>query len=153
MYERFKPRDAEVTPNETKLGTFCMHLGDRAQSCPKGPSLLGRCNFKLVPMSLQAPSSQCPFKLVNIEGVPHKIHKGLVVMKGKTPSGWSGTFRWHVNDRTPEMFEERLMRILRGEPSAGATPTARERAGLAQTPGFRAPGYSTPDRPASPSPM
>ena len=104
MYERFEPRDADVTPNETKLGTFCMHLGDRAQSCPKGPSLLGRCNFKLVPMSLQAPSSQCPFKLVNIEGVPHKIHKGLVVLKGKTPSGWSGTFRWNVSDRTPEMF-------------------------------------------------
>eukprot|EP00966_Prymnesium_polylepis_P231031 5346387-Prymnesium_polylepis.1 len=58
-------------------------------------------------------SAKCPFdgEQIQIEGVPHRVStigSGLVVLKGKTPSGWCGTYRWRIDDKTPEEFADRI---------------------------------------------
>ena len=91
--------------------------------------------------------SDCPFQSILIEGVPHKVNKGLVVLKGKTESGWHGTFGWRAEEKTPEMFAKRIMDHLRAGPAASAASAAqisREVAALTQSSGYITPGSTTP---------
>ena len=95
---------------------------------------------------------KCPFKWITVEGVSQKVTSNVVYLKD-TPSGWGGSFRWHVTDKTPEQFEARIMKLLTGVPagsSDGDHSKSRSLAALAQTSGFSTPGYASP-LPASPA--
>ena len=97
---------------------------------------------------------KCPFKSVTIEGVLQNVTSNVVYLKG-TPSGWGGSFRWKVSDKTPEQFAARIMDLLQAEPAGSSSSSttkktvSRDAAALQQTAGFNTPGYTTP-RSASP---
>ena len=95
-----------------------------------------------------------PFKSITIEGVTQKVTSNVVLLKG-TPSGWGGSFRWKVSDKTPEQFAARIMNLLQAEPAGSPSSSStkksmsRDAAALEQTAGFNTPGYTSP-RSASP---
>ena len=98
-------------------------------------------------------TQRCPFEYITIMGVRQRVVSGKNVHLKDLPNGWSGTFRWNVEDTTPEKkMERRITNILNGEPSGSAAEAApaREISSLSQTAGLFVPGYGAP-RNASPA--
>eukprot|EP00966_Prymnesium_polylepis_P076413 1771255-Prymnesium_polylepis.2 len=75
-----------------------------------------------VPMS-KSGHQKCPFTSITIEGEPQKVTNNVVYLKG-TPSGWSGSFRWNMADKTPEQFAARIMDLLQAEPAGSSSSSS-----------------------------
>ena len=93
-------------------------------------------------------TQRCPFEYITIMGVRQRVVSGKNVHLKDLPNGWSGTFRWNVEDTTPEKMERRITNILNGEPSGSAAEAApaREISPLSQTAGIFRSGLQHPSQ-------